>query len=198
MNWKSFWLGDREHIPNDFDGVLRSGQIVRRLLVLDDDGKQFDDRYLLVRVDPPFPLKDGARVPEIAMLEAGGHTNVAGLETEPGGQNSWWTVYIAHVVDRSRIGDGVVPLRGLIAQGSGQIALRADLLPTSLRQTFEQGFVVLRRFVEREGRAVVPSGHIENGFPLGLWVKNIRILAAHGMPAELTRQLEALPGWTWS
>ncbi|HVS04950.1 MAG TPA: helicase associated domain-containing protein [Candidatus Dormibacteraeota bacterium] len=198
MSSQSFWLGDRDNIPNDFDGVLRTCQIVRRLLVVDDDDKPYDDRYLLVIVDPAFPLKDGSIAPEIALLEPSGHSDLGGLDNEPGGQQPWWTVFIAHVVDRSRIDDGIVPLRGLIAQASGQIALRPDLLPTSQRESFERGLAFLRRFVEREGHAAVPSDYVENGFPLGLWVENIRLYTAEGLPSDQAQELNALPGWRWN
>jgi helicase associated protein len=198
MSTLALWLGDRDNIPNDFDGAVRKAQVIRRLRIMDGTEKTCDDRYLWLGVDPPFPVKDGTKTAEIAVLEAGGHTDLAALDKEPGGQNPWWTVHIAHVVDRSRIAAGIVMLSALSPQGSGQIARRPDLLPTSLQESFDQGFEVLQRFAKRKGHSAVPSDMVEDGFPLGVWLDNIRVLAAYGLTASMRRKLDALPGWTWT
>ena len=54
----------------------------------------------------------------------------------------------------------------------------------------------LLRFVEREGHAHVPKGHIEDGFRLGQWVI-VRRHRRHQLPEEREKALENLPGWVW-
>lgn len=54
------------------------------------------------------------------------------------------------------------------------------------------------RFVAREGRARVPSSHVENGFRLGAWVIEQRSAYREGgLSDERFARLEALPGWGW-
>ena len=68
----------------------------------------------------------------------------------------------------------------------------------------------LRSFVEREGHALVPTGHVENGYQLGHWVTYVRsrkrtvIVDGNGQPVmaslvdpALADLLETFPGWTW-
>ena len=63
---------------------------------------------------------------------------------------------------------------------------------------WEEGFALLKRFVEREGHARVPGGHREEGFRLGVWVGSARTRRRRGtLEPERQRRLEALPGWTW-
>ena len=63
---------------------------------------------------------------------------------------------------------------------------------------WDENFNALVRFVEREGHARVPIGHIENGLTLGQWVSAQRGVHARGqLPRERVNRLEALPGWAW-
>jgi hypothetical protein len=57
---------------------------------------------------------------------------------------------------------------------------------------------VLRAFVDREGHARVPQGHVEQGIRLGRWATHRRIERTTGRldPARVAA-LEALPGWSW-
>jgi superfamily II DNA or RNA helicase len=56
----------------------------------------------------------------------------------------------------------------------------------------------LSSFVSREGHAGVPAEHVEDGFRLGMWVASRRTdYRSRRLDEELTKRLEALPGWTW-
>lgn len=63
---------------------------------------------------------------------------------------------------------------------------------------FEEGLNYLRRFAERRGHTRVPPSHLENNYPLGVWVRVRRSWHRRGL---LTRDriaaLEAVPGWAW-
>jgi hypothetical protein len=67
----------------------------------------------------------------------------------------------------------------------------------SRRDSFEEGFDHLLRFVKREGHASVPVERVEWGFPLGSWVHKRRV-ERDRMGAARRRRLEALPGWVWN
>ena len=69
-----------------------------------------------------------------------------------------------------------------------------DLFEDDWRAAFE----LLGRYVQREGHARVPVGHLEEGFPLGRWVSKRRSAHRHGeLSAERVDLLEGMPGWTW-
>jgi hypothetical protein len=65
---------------------------------------------------------------------------------------------------------------------------------------WEQAFLLLDRFAARKGNTRVPKSYIdEDGFGLGLWVRNQRAVGRAGALSEdRVARLEALPGWTWS
>jgi superfamily II DNA or RNA helicase len=63
-------------------------------------------------------------------------------------------------------------------------------------QTFQENFLFLQRFVEREGHARVPSKHIEGGFRLGGWLNTLRGSKSN-LPLERIAKLEAI-GFTWN
>lgn len=64
---------------------------------------------------------------------------------------------------------------------------------------WDEGYVHLMAFVEREGHARVPQSHEEGDFRLGQWVS---IQEARGRSGDLDpnpfHRLDALPGWTWT
>ncbi len=64
---------------------------------------------------------------------------------------------------------------------------------------FEEGLRYLRAFVEREGHARVPAGHVEQGFRLGEWVSKRRPAYARSrLSPERVRALQSVPGWSWA
>ena len=63
---------------------------------------------------------------------------------------------------------------------------------------FYFGLGVLRRFVDRENHANVPSRHKEGKYPLGNWVGRLRTTYRNGtLPQDRIKQLELVPGWIW-
>ena len=63
---------------------------------------------------------------------------------------------------------------------------------------WDEGFIHLMRFVEREGHARVRQGSREEGYRLGGWVAEQRQAYREETLAPQRRaRLEALPGWTW-
>ncbi|MGV7633065.1 Helicase associated domain protein [Mycobacterium kansasii] len=62
---------------------------------------------------------------------------------------------------------------------------------------WERKLAVMNRFVDREGHALVPYGHVEDGVKLDQWVAQQRSTRSVLTP-ERVAQLEALPGWSWS
>jgi hypothetical protein len=65
------------------------------------------------------------------------------------------------------------------------------------------GFNALDLFVKREGHALVPGNHIENGFKLGKWVTVKRLAASnprskHTLTEEHRKKLESYPWWFWN
>ena len=62
---------------------------------------------------------------------------------------------------------------------------------------WDQKYAVMKIFVEREGHARVPKGHIEDGVKLGAWVTEQRA-ERHSLSPERVAQLDALPGWSWT
>jgi len=63
---------------------------------------------------------------------------------------------------------------------------------------WEEAFEHLRHFVEREGHAHVPQGHVEGNYRLGSWVTVQRAFRAKGqLASDRIARLDALPGWAW-
>jgi hypothetical protein len=67
-----------------------------------------------------------------------------------------------------------------------------------LSDTWERHFRALLVFVDREGHARVPTGHVEAGLPLADWVIRHRQEHKSGkVPYDRVTRLQELPGWTW-
>jgi hypothetical protein len=63
---------------------------------------------------------------------------------------------------------------------------------------WEAMYALLEQFVAREGHAGVPTGHLEDGEPLGQWIIWHRGEHKRGrVRADRVTRLEALPGWMW-
>jgi superfamily II DNA or RNA helicase len=64
---------------------------------------------------------------------------------------------------------------------------------------WDEGVNHLLKFVEREGHARVPHGHLEHEYRLGSWViKQRQFYRAGKLDARREALLVALPGWVWS
>jgi hypothetical protein len=68
---------------------------------------------------------------------------------------------------------------------------------------YQRGLAVLKQFVDREGHARVPSGHVESfdgeKLRLGSWVGRRRMkYAQRELSQDCIDALEALPGWEWN
>lgn len=67
---------------------------------------------------------------------------------------------------------------------------------------FQEHLDILNRYIQREGHAKVPAGHVENvegrDFALGAWVSYQRSRRQQGrLSPERASTLEALQGWQW-
>ncbi len=68
---------------------------------------------------------------------------------------------------------------------------------------WDEMFTLLQRYAEREGHAVPPVAHVEDGEPLGNWVRTNTNQAAYRgklgkrITADRIAKLESLPGWGW-
>ncbi len=59
-------------------------------------------------------------------------------------------------------------------------------------------FELLEQYARREGHTRMPVNHVEQGRPLGSWVRDLRETYATGRLApELVARLERIPGWEW-
>jgi hypothetical protein len=69
--------------------------------------------------------------------------------------------------------------------------------PRSAR--WEEGFNRLLEYVDETGHARVPVSYKAGDYQLGAWAKTQRKLHAGGhLDADRQRQLQNLPGWTWT
>ena len=110
----------------------------------------------------------------------------------------------AHHEDGFPLGRWVNKRRGSCRRGSlppSRIA-RLESMPgwtwEPLDERWDRNYALLTAFCEREGHAIVPRGHLEDGYPLGAWVGNLRAFHRDGrLSADRVTLLEGLPGWTW-
>ena len=110
-----------------------------------------------------------------------------------------------YIEDGFRLGGWVSEQRTQYAKGnlSKDRVFRLAALPgwtwASKEERWEAGVRYLHSFVKREGHPRVPRSWVEDGYPLGAWVKQKRALYSRGqLPAERISQLEAVPDWAWN
>jgi superfamily II DNA or RNA helicase len=112
-----------------------------------------------------------------------------------------------YVEDGYRLGQWVAVQRASYRRGNltSDRANRLESLSgwtwTPRDELWESGFEHLCAYSKREGHALVPGHHMEDGFRLGQWVNNQRGLYRSGavrLTADRIAKLESVPGWTWS
>lgn len=112
------------------------------------------------------------------------------------------------VIDGLDLGQWCNEQRSLYGRGklSDECVKRLRVLPgwewDRHDANWEFMFTLLQRFVAREGTALVPREHLEEGRPLGRWVRKQRDVykGIHGggrLSERQWKKLVALPGWTW-
>ena len=68
-----------------------------------------------------------------------------------------------------------------------------------IADSWEEAFVALKGFADREGHARVPQRHVEVNVKLGVWVNSQRSAFRRGrMPDDRIARLEEVAGWAWS
>jgi Helicase associated domain len=67
-------------------------------------------------------------------------------------------------------------------------------------EQFEKGFVILQKYVQREGHAIASrKTYVVDGFKLGQWVSNQRAFYRRGiLSSDRIERLESIPGWVWN
>ncbi|MDA2992373.1 MAG: Helicase associated domain protein, partial [Actinomycetota bacterium] len=64
-------------------------------------------------------------------------------------------------------------------------------------EMWQRKYALLQQFQRREGHALVPQGHIEDGVKLGTWVLEQRN-HEDTISEERRKLLESVPGWSWN
>jgi Predicted helicase len=110
-----------------------------------------------------------------------------------------------HKQNGYRLGQWVGMQRRQYAGGhlDSERILRLESLPEwtwSIRdEAWEKGYAALLSYTQREGHARPSRRLEENGFKLGLWVRNHRVAyKKRELDSERVSRLESLPGWSWS
>ena len=109
-------------------------------------------------------------------------------------------VHKEHVEDGVRLGEWVIDQRVKRNKLTDDQRSRLESLPgwswDARSDLWNRKFALLQQFEKREGHALVPQGHIEDGIKLGTWVNEQR-QRKDEISAERRALLESVPGWTW-
>jgi hypothetical protein len=105
-------------------------------------------------------------------------------------------VPLKHIEGGERLGIWVGNLRtsyqiGTLSENRIKRLERVGFSWNSLESAFEQKFILLQRFIRREGNANVPPSHVEDGVQLGRWVIKLRTKKMNLSPERIAR-LEAI------
>jgi hypothetical protein len=101
------------------------------------------------------------------------------------------------------IGSWVLTQRMNREKLSADRKVRLEALPgwvwNAYTDRWDQGYSRLVKYAECHGDSRVPNRYEADGFALGQWVNTVRSRGLKGaLTAERIKQLEALPGWTWT
>ena len=67
-----------------------------------------------------------------------------------------------------------------------------------LEKEFNEGFEYLKKFYEREGHFTVQFEYLEDGFPLGRWIKTTRAKYVNNyLPQDRINKFEIFEDWQW-
>jgi hypothetical protein len=127
-----------------------------------------------------------------------GFTRLSDYEKEHGTTR----VHKEYRVDGFALGNWVAMQRRFNANGqlSAERIARLESLKgwswNTLEDDWATGLERLQQFREREGHALVPQKHIEDGYPLGRWVL-IQRQTRSKMAPERVRHREEIDGWAW-
>jgi len=106
----------------------------------------------------------------------------------------------SHIEDGLRLGKWVTHQRSKRDELSSEQRKRLESLPgwnwDARTDMWHRKLELLRQFELREGHALVPQGHVEDGVNLGSWVLEQRNNRAKISKARRAL-LESVPGWTW-
>jgi len=181
--------------------------IIREIKQRKGEGKPFNPRRLMEKVEVIGPRIEFDVLSEsigIAIADRIGSNwdERFGLLLKYKKREGHCDVPMLHVEAGFPLGRWVIKQRQLKKQGS----LRADRIGrleaqafvwNTLEEAWEQGFAALLKFKKREGDCLVPQGHTEGDFHLGVWVHTQRQNRRKGsLSTERIARLDA-EGFVW-
>jgi superfamily II DNA or RNA helicase len=138
--------------------------------------------------------EDGFRMLEHFVAERG-NARVPTTYVTPGGYK------LGNWVDRQRsmhLEQRLDPSRAARLSGLPDWTWERKKGSTKIALDWEQAFIMLVEYREREGHALVPQHYLSaDGTPLGSWVKYQRRTRST-LSSARRNKLEGVPGWTWN